>query len=231
MGGLFSSNKTKKSVQKEAGTNNPSITDKDRAILDLKNSRDKLKKHRKKLENESSKLEGQAKELIRKQQKQRALLVLKLRRHREVEVNKVDAQLINILEMINNVEWESQNLQIMKAMKEGTAALNKIHEEMSIDDVANLLEETNEAIEMENQIGALLAGQFTVTDDAELEKELEELMGESHNINTKRIPEISQMKLPEVPNIPVMPTVPDQPLHSQPERGMVRNQSFTNIAT
>lgn len=33
-------------------------------------------------------------------------------------------------------------------MKAGTAALNKMHEEMTPDDVAALLDETNEAIEV-----------------------------------------------------------------------------------
>ncbi|RYH19430.1 hypothetical protein EON65_26115 [archaeon] len=36
----------------------------------------------------------------------------------------------------------------MKALKAGTAALNKMHEEMTPDDVAALLDETNEAIEV-----------------------------------------------------------------------------------
>ncbi len=86
--------------------------------------------------------------LIKEQKKERALLVLKLKRFKEKEVTNLDGQLISILEMIDNVEWEYANLQVFKALKSGTAALNKMHEEMSYEDVAALLEETNEAIEV-----------------------------------------------------------------------------------
>ena len=56
------------------------ITDKDRAVLDLKNARDKLRRFRAQLEKDSLKLENQAKALIALRQKNRALLVLKLKR-------------------------------------------------------------------------------------------------------------------------------------------------------
>lgn len=36
----------------------------------------------------------------------------------------------------------------MNALKEGTVALNKLHEELSVDDVEKLLDETMEAIEV-----------------------------------------------------------------------------------
>ena len=36
----------------------------------------------------------------------------------------------------------------MKALQGGTAALNAIHKEMSVDDVERLLEESNEAVEV-----------------------------------------------------------------------------------
>lgn len=85
---------------------------------------------------------------------------------------------------------------MLHALKAGTAALNKLHEEMSLEDVEKLMEETNEAIQVillpfssllfssfpshfspsnqiENEISALLAGQFSPIDESELEAELE----------------------------------------------------------
>lgn len=93
-------------------------------------------------------LQDQAKVLIKNQQKDRALLVLKLKRFREKEVNNIDAQLLSVLEMIENVEWEYSNMEVMKALKAGNNALNSIHEQMSLEDVEALLEETNEAIQV-----------------------------------------------------------------------------------
>lgn len=37
-------------------------------------------------------------------------------------------------------------MEALKALEAGTAALNKLHEEMSVEDVERLLEESNEAI-------------------------------------------------------------------------------------
>ncbi len=63
---------------------------------------------------DSAKLTEQAKTLIVQKQKERALLILKLRRFKEKELSNIDAQLISILEMIGNVEWEFSNLEVLK---------------------------------------------------------------------------------------------------------------------
>lgn len=97
---------------------------------------------------DSGKLTEQAKVLISQKHNDRALLILKLRRFKEKELSKIDSQLISVLEMINTVEWEYSNLEVLKALKSGTAALNAVHKEMSVEDVENLLDETNEAIEV-----------------------------------------------------------------------------------
>jgi hypothetical protein len=50
MGSLFSSNNnTSNSKKKKETSKNEGITDKDRAILELKNSKDRLKKYKKKV--------------------------------------------------------------------------------------------------------------------------------------------------------------------------------------
>lgn len=102
------------------------------------------------MEKESLALHEQAKELVQKQLKTRALLVLKLKKHKEKAVESVEAQLFSVLQMAEDLEWESTNMEVLRALKSGTAQLNALHEEMSADDVAALLEETNEAIEVWN---------------------------------------------------------------------------------
>ena len=60
----------------------------------------------------------------------------------------IDGKLVSVHEMIQSVEWEYNNMEVMKALRSGTDALNKIHEQMSLEDVESLLDETNEAIEV-----------------------------------------------------------------------------------
>ena len=87
-------------------------------------------------------------QLIKLQQRDRALLVLKLKRYREKAASECDGQLMTVLEMINNVEWESSNMDVLRALGAGTALLNKMHEEMPVEAVEDLLDETNAAIEV-----------------------------------------------------------------------------------
>lgn len=158
---------------------------------------------------EARQLQEQAKEHIRNKQRNRAILLIKLRKHKETATEKIDAQLLTILQQIEDVEWASINVQIFQAMKTGTNALNKIHEELSIDDVKCLLDETNEAIEVESQINALLAGQSLDVDDEALLAELESLSptftDQSLPVNATTTP-----TLPEAPSgdITVFPSVP-----------------------
>ena len=54
-----------------------------------------------KLELDSGKLLLQAQQLIAKKQKQRALMVLKLKKYKTEEADKIDGQLFNVLQMIS----------------------------------------------------------------------------------------------------------------------------------
>jgi DNA-binding FrmR family transcriptional regulator len=175
------------------------------------------------IETESEQLTNKAKILIKEQKKERALLVLKLKKHKEKEVVNIDGQLISVMEMIDTIEWEAANMEVMRALQAGNAALNKLHEEMSVEDVENLLAETNEAIETENEINLLLAGQFNAQDDEELQRELAELMGETPaqtaasvvNPTPNPIAELSS-SLPELPAAPIAPVhvLPEAPTHT-----------------
>lgn len=145
-------------------------------------------------------------------------MVLKLRRFKDAEADKVDAELMTVLEMIENVEWEHANMEVLKALKAGTASLNKLHEEMSLDDVADLLDETNEAIAMENQINEMLAGQFNLTDNAELERELAELMGETVEVEANPTDKKKAEATSKDINLPTVPTAPIVPKAAEPAK-------------
>ncbi len=78
----------------------------------------------------------------------RALLLLKLKKHKEAEADKLDGQLLEVFRMIDDIEWGSINIRVLEALQSGTALLNRLHEEMSLEDVETLLEESAEAVEV-----------------------------------------------------------------------------------
>lgn len=58
------------------------------------------------------KLHEQAKSLVKVNQKERALLVLKLKKHKETAVDGLEKQLLQVFELIDTIEWESTNIQV-----------------------------------------------------------------------------------------------------------------------
>ena len=162
MGNAFG--KKKKKTKKKGG-----ITAQDRAVLDLKNARDKLRRFQAKLDAESEQLTKRASQLLRDGKKDRALLTLKFRRFRQDKANAVDGQLLRLEDMVSAIRWEERQSEVVTALREGNEALKSLHEDMG--DVSALMDETRDQLEMEREVSALLSGE--TTDDADLLAELD----------------------------------------------------------
>ena len=165
MGTLFSRDgKKKKRRRRDVGAGG--VSAQDRAVLDLKNARDRLRRFQGKLEAEAETLTANAGRLLRAGKRDRALLVLRTRRFREIKVAEVDAQLLTLEEMVATIEWETAQGDVVAALRAGTDALNALHADaLSVDAVAQLMDETADALETEKQISALLGGAAAADDD------------------------------------------------------------------
>jgi hypothetical protein len=183
------------------------INDKDKTVLDLKNARDRLKKYRRQLDKDSLKLQEQAKTLLKSNQRDRALLVLGLKKYKQKEATKVDTQLMNVFDMIDRVEWGAMNVEVMKALEVGTKALNKLNEEMPIDRVQGIMDEAEDSRNVENEISQLISGNLDLEDEEELEREFQELGVESPIVEIK-VKEEKKIVLPDVPTSMLLPQVP-----------------------
>ena len=211
MGGAFSSSSSSKPKKKPAGG---TITDIDRAVLDLKNSRDRLNRYKAKLERDNEKLRSRAKELNSQGKKSTALNLLKLRKYKLKEVERVDSQLMTIFQMVEQIQSKENEVEVLAAMRSGKNALNKLHEETSIEDVLQLMDEVQEANEVEQEISQILgsgAADALTSDEedqiaaefAALEKEMAETKVEEEEEEEPKInlPEVPSTTLPEVKNV------------------------------
>ena len=169
MGNAFG--KKKKKTKKNRG----GITAQDRAVLDLKNARDKLRRFQSKLDAESDQLTTRASQLLKDGKKDRALLTLKFRRFRQDKANAVDGQLLRLEDMVSAIRWEERQSEVISALREGTDALKSLHEDMG--DVSALMDETQDQLAMEREVSALLSGD--TADDSELLKELDAMAAPS----------------------------------------------------
>lgn len=78
-------------------------------------------------------------------------------------------------------------------MKIGNAALKKVHDVLSIDEIEKILDESKESIDKQREIDELISGQLTEEDDEAVEAELEAILDVKD-----QLPEVPEEELPEI---------------------------------
>mmetsp|Transcript_29012 Transcript_29012/g.79601 ORF Transcript_29012/g.79601 Transcript_29012/m.79601 type:complete len:220 (-) Transcript_29012:155-814(-) len=181
------------------------ISDVDRAMLDLKNARDRLQKYRKKLEQDDAKLLAQAKKAKEAGQKDKALGILRLRKYKKAQASSCEDQLLNVMQMVETIDSKQNERQVLDAMAAGKDTLKKMHEETTVDDVLDLMDSIKEEVEVEQEITTILQGvpELSPADELAVEAELEALQAElaASTTDTTLLPELPTVpnsKLPEV---------------------------------
>ena len=196
MGGAFSSSQKPKKPAVQ-------VTSIDRAVLDLKNARDRLQRYRTKLEQDDAKLLKQAVKARDAGKKERALGLLRLRKYKQAQASSCEDQLLNVLQMVETIGSKQNETAVLSALAAGKDSLKKMHEETTVDDVLNLMDEIREEAEVEQEITDILSGVPTLSpgDEEAVEAELAALEAEM-------AAEDNKVDLPEVPSgeLPVVPT-------------------------
>eukprot|EP01116_Phalansterium_solitarium_P015546 TRINITY_DN3440_c0_g1_i1.p1 TRINITY_DN3440_c0_g1~~TRINITY_DN3440_c0_g1_i1.p1 ORF type:complete len:267 (+),score=120.06 TRINITY_DN3440_c0_g1_i1:210-1010(+) len=151
------------------------VTQHDKAVLDLKVQRDKLKVYQKKCEAVIAREVELARQLLADGKRKQALLCLRKKRYQEQLIDKTATQLNNLQEMVDAVEFAQLEAKVFEGLKQGNAVLKEIQSQMSIEEVENLMLDTQEAVDYQNQVSTILAGQLTDLDEEAVEAEYEAL--------------------------------------------------------
>ncbi|XP_044252388.1 charged multivesicular body protein 6-B isoform X2 [Tribolium madens] len=178
------------------------ITQQDKAVLQLKQQRDKLKQYQKRIELSLASDRELAKKLLNKGQKERAKLLLRKKRFQESLLQKTDNQLDNLERLTHDIEFAQVELEVVNGLKQGNEALKKVNEALNIEDIERILEETREGAEKQEEINALLSGGLTEEDEAAVEDELAEIISQSLPSVPEDKPEPKEI-ISEVPESPV----------------------------
>ena len=186
----------------------------DRAMLDLKNARDRLTKYKNKLEKDEERLVAKAKQYKEKGDTKNALNLLKIRKIKQKEVETAEGQLLNVMQMVQTIDSKQNEVQVLQAMKVGKDTLQRMHEETTVDDVLDLMDEIKEQHELEREMNTVFEGapELSVEDEAAVEAELEALMlgmeAQQEELpvapTTKPLPEVPTTKLPD--KVPTKPS-------------------------
>ncbi|MCJ8739304.1 hypothetical protein PDJAM_G00045630 [Pangasius djambal] len=181
------------------------VTEQDRAILQLKQQRDKLKQYQRKLTVQLEKERLLAKQLLKDGKKERALLLLKKKRYQDQLLGKTETQISNLERMVQDLEFAQIEVKVLEGLKVGNDCLKKMHEALSIEEVERIMEETQDAIEYQKQIDEMLAGSLSQEDEEAVLAELE------------AITQDEAVQLPEVPSEP-LPAVPELEKERKPAK-------------
>ncbi|XP_039680513.1 charged multivesicular body protein 6-like isoform X3 [Perca fluviatilis] len=149
------------------------VTEQDKAILQLKQQRDKLKQYQKRITLQLEKERLLAKQLLKDGRKEKALLLLKKKRYQDQLLDKTENQISNLECMVQDIEFMQIEMKVIEGLKVGNDCLESMHQ----------------------QIDEILAGALTQEDDDAVLAELEAItQGE-----VVALPEVPSEPIPEVP--------------------------------
>ncbi|KAH0368945.1 hypothetical protein KCU65_g3710, partial [Aureobasidium melanogenum] len=104
----------------------PKISAQDRAILDMKNQRDKLHQYQKRITVITNREKEIAKECLRNGDKRRALLALRKKKYQESLLAKTDQQLAQLETLTSDVEFALVQKDVVFGLQQGTKEINEM---------------------------------------------------------------------------------------------------------
>lgn len=158
----------------------------DRAILDLKNSRDRLTRYQNKLQTDCDKLyqrasseHAQAK-ASSKPTSPNTINLLKIRKFKLREVDSISSQLLTLEQMVHNIQTKEQEAQVITSLSAGKQTLAELQKSYPLDSVLELMDDISEQAEYEKEVSRIMGDVVGETglsaeDLEQVEKELEEM--------------------------------------------------------
>uniref|UniRef100_A0A8C6V7T1 Charged multivesicular body protein 6 n=1 Tax=Naja naja TaxID=35670 RepID=A0A8C6V7T1_NAJNA len=185
------------------------VTEQDKAVLQLKQQRDKLKQYQKKISLQLERERIVARQLLKDGKKEKAKLLLKKKRYQEQLLDKTENQISNLERMVHDIEFTQIEMKVIEGLKIGNECLNRMHQVMSIEEVERIMDETQEAVEYQRQIDEILSGSFTTEDEDAILAELDAITQE-------------QIDLPEVPSEPLPERISEKsPIRIKPKPELI----------
>lgn len=139
-------------------------------------------------------------------------MLLRKKKYQENLLTTTDQQLENLEKLTSDLEFTQIEQKVIDGLKIGNDALKKVHEILTIDEVERVLDETNEGIEKQREIDAMInqysASALTEEDEEAVLAELDALVAGDEETKAPAIPD-KEIDLPEVPT-DTLPTAADE---------------------
>lgn len=138
-------------------------------------------------------------------------MLLRKKKYQENLLTTTDQQLENLEKLTSDLEFTQIEQKVIDGLKIGNEALKQVHEFLTIDEVERVLDETNEGIEKQREIDAMI-NQYSVSalteeDEEAVMAELDALVADDEASIAPANPD-KEINLPEVPT-DTLPTAAD----------------------
>ncbi|GFH07620.1 uncharacterized protein HaLaN_02450, partial [Haematococcus lacustris] len=180
MGNLSSKSRKKKQA----------VDNVDMAMLSLKTQRKKLADQQKLLELRIQRHTEVARELVAEHKKDRALLVLKKKKLTEKQLQELGNLQFSIETMISDVEMSKHQNKLHDVLLQGNNALKQLQQEVTVDDVRKLMDDTAEAKALQDEMSDLLSNSLTGDETVAVDAELAALEAEAMAAEVAAMPRV-----------------------------------------
>lgn len=170
------------------------------ALSKLKKTAETLEKRKTHLNTKITEFMKKAREKMKKGDKRGAMMLLKKKKMYEKEITKIEGSQMNMEQQIITIEGMYTNKLVFDNLKNTNNCIKTLHNTMDIEDVEDLHDDINEAMENSNEISELMSR--PIGEEYDEDELLEELtidsmtqLDELPNVNTEKI----VLNLPEAP--------------------------------
>lgn len=188
------------------------MSEHDKAMLQLKRSRDNIDKYSQSMYKKIAKEKRLVKDIIKTKKniktnnlsdydQLKCKTILKRIRYQESLVTKAVQQLMSLEEMIMSIDFKQVEKMFIQGLENGNGILKELNKELSLEKVDAVLDESEEQMALANEVNDALAessntaGQYL---DDEVDEELIAMMKEMEPPAT----ETKKQELPNVANLP-----------------------------
>lgn len=122
--------------------------------------------------------------------------MLRKKKYQESLLSNADKQLDNLEKLAADLEFAQVEMKVLDGLKQGNAALKKVHDMLDINEVEKIMDETREGIEKQQEIDAILTDVLTQQDEDDVLAELDALEAEEQRV---QLPDVPSEELPATP--------------------------------
>ncbi|OQV13465.1 putative Charged multivesicular body protein 7 [Hypsibius exemplaris] len=197
------------------------ISEADRGVIAVRRSLKKMEDEAAAMHTKVEELDAEVRSLVRAGKKPVAIRVLKKKKLLEKALAQKDVVITNLGNMLFKLENSESDTKVFETYKAGLSALKKTQQDTSLEKIESIVDDIQEAVDIQNEIDEALRsplrGSGDDVDEDELDRELKDLLEDDATGNL--IAELESLKVADNEPIPAKPVTPAPAKRDSSQRG------------